>query len=196
MKLAPIEIKQAELILITQEEEKVLSTSTTSGYYPFSAAFNAMINTEQQKLIAPAFTGQKGTLIVQYTGLLNISNPIKMNLSGSPDAMLKKQSIVDSIETFSSEVRNALKDGSWLLTVDGDYDADSDEVLTLKDELIEKAANEISKMYKEKADMSEKNRNTTVESDRNLITKEEIVVRGDVSTWFKDNGTEYINIIK
>lgn len=76
LRLAPIEAKKAELILITQEKEQVLSTSTTSGYYPFSAVFNVTINNEQQRLIAPAFTGQSGTLIVQYTGLINSSKPV------------------------------------------------------------------------------------------------------------------------
>lgn len=76
LKLAPIEVKKAELILITQQKEQVLSTSATSGYYPFSAVFNVTVNNEQQKLIAPAFTGQAGTLIVRYTGLLNYSEPI------------------------------------------------------------------------------------------------------------------------
>lgn len=76
LKLAPVTANKAELILITQQKEQVLSTSATSGYYPFSAVFNVMINSEQQKLVAPAFTGQEGTLIVQYTGLLNNSTPI------------------------------------------------------------------------------------------------------------------------
>lgn len=196
LKPAPVNIEKAELILITNDKEHVLSTSHTSGYYPFSAVFNATVTNEQQLLIAPAFTGSTGNVIVKYTASLNVPNTIKIQLSGSPDTMLKMKDVAHDTAVFITAINEALSNGQWQLTVNASTDVTDEEMVAMKVEAIELAAKEIFDTYKGNNKLDEEEREFNLVYDKTISTKEELIVSADLATWLSGVGPDYIKIVK
>lgn len=194
LKPAPMQIEKVELVLKTPTEERILATSGSSGLYPYTAAFNTMLSEELQKDAVAAFNGRNETLLVRYHALLGKGIPVEMKLTGT----IHHVRDLLSGESFQTEIgewiERQIDEGVFEITMNFDENVDEEMIREVHQKLIEKTSEEIERYLKQE-NISADSSNFEVEMKETFQITEKFVASTDISTWFKNNSSEYIKII-
>lgn len=195
LKQAPLEIEKAELILLAEGEEKILASSKTSGHYPFTAAFNTTISEQLQKDVAAAFNGKKDTLYIRYSASLNTATPIEMEMSGPIHIARESLSEQSQPEEIREWIDQQLSENSFKIEIRTEGNVAPETLQQIHENLMDQAVEEIQSYLSRDDEMTD---DSLLEISRKegIGTSEKIISTSDISTWFKNNSSEYIKIIK
>ena len=121
---APLVNVQATLLLVADGTEAELARSSTSGAYPFDAAFHVALTPDQSAAVRDALAGGRGVLTLRYTGTLlgaDIAAPKVWSLHSSSSS----SSTTTITRTSSSETGDS--GGSTHTATTGSGHSDSEE---------------------------------------------------------------------
>lgn len=194
LKPAPIQIEKVELILKTAEEERVLAASGSSGIYPFTAVFNTTLSEEFQKDVVAAFNGRNETLFVRYHALLDKEIPIEMNISGPIDEARDHFKPESTSAEISEWIEEQVGDKVFEITTRFDDETPIELIEDVHQKLIDKAVAEVQRYLKQEGKQPH-NSLLVVGINEVFQIPEKFIASTDISTWFKNNSSEYIKII-
>ncbi|RAJ96065.1 hypothetical protein LX87_03815 [Larkinella arboricola] len=194
LNFAPVEVEKVEVVLKTGSEEKVLATSSSSGYPPFSAIFSAAVTKDDQNAVVAALHQQKDVLRVDYHTVRQTDESVTVTIRGriqqAPDGLAENASLQECKEwvvaAVASETLHMVKTGS--------KKASGELWQTAEEEALEAAAEQVSRYVRGtvfQADEAQIN----VVSEKSETASTPVIFSTDVSTWFSGNeGNSHIRI--
>ncbi len=177
-----------------------LASSTTSGFYPFTALFHLQLNADQQTAVTAALSGQRGFLQVRYDAVVIIPAQAKIRIFGDVHALLAElhaltdplltEELIKQAERLLDQAldqgRLNIEDLSTAYTPVDLYQRAYDESRRrMLDLLLDRFAGQFAQanqaLAEASADISE-----SVNCPLDLVT--------DVATWFGRTGADHIVI--
>lgn len=195
LKQAPLQINKAELILFMDGEERVLASSKTSGHYPFIAVFNTTISEQRQREVAAAFNGKKNALYVKYYASLDTETPIEIAISGPIHTVRESLSEESSIEEIKDWIDQQIEENHFKIEIRAEENISPETLQQTRENLVNQTVEEIQ-AYLSREDELHDHSLLELSNREALGASEQIISTSDISTWFKNNSSEHIKIIK
>ena len=123
---APLTDVRATLLLGTDGGPVQLAESTTSGAYPFDAAFQATLNPEQAAAVRGAWAGGRDLLTLRYTAALHSAE-----VSAPKVWTLRSSSSSSSTTTTTTTTHRSGEETSVATTGSGDSDTEEHDDLPI-----------------------------------------------------------------
>ncbi|WP_452223651.1 hypothetical protein [Lacinutrix chionoecetis] len=194
LSLAPVEVKNVELVLTSASDKTVLGTSKSSGHYPFTAVFNSSLTEDKQKQVVAAFHGQQDILKVNYYVVLNKTYAVDMTLKGAIHEASASLNTESSREDIKEWVEAQIEHGKIELISHFDDAVPEHLVKEVHEKLLDKVIAEIQ-MGLDPLEMTPDTSILEVKIQEDVPIAEEFVASTDISTWFKNNPNDHIKII-
>lgn len=195
LNFAPVEVEKVEVVVKTGSGEKVLATSRSAGYPPFSAIFNATVTQDDQNAVVAALHQQKEVLRVDYHAIRETQETASVRIQGTIRGAASSLSDNESLENCKEWVVNAIAAGTLKIVKSGSKKASEELRQAAEEEAVNAAAEQVlryvqgSPMQADKAEMN-------VLSEKSETVPHPIILTTDVSTWFSGNeGDSHIRIV-
>lgn len=195
LKQAPLQVKKAELILFMEGEERVLAYSKTSGHYPFTAAFNTTISEQLQREVAAAFNGKKDAFYVKYYASLDTETPIEIAISGPVHTVRESLSGESTTEEIKNWIDQQIEENNFKIEIKAEENISPETLQQVRENLVNQVVEEIQ-AYLSREDESPDDSLLELIRQEGIGASEQIIATSDISTWFKNNSSEHIKIIK
>ena len=195
MNIAPISVEKVELVLYTQDDEKVLASSGSSGSYPFTAALNASIPSDLQEEVVSAIHGKAKVLMVNYHYIFEQENEVAMELSGSLLKVREELGADSTLENIREWVEKEIESGQLVLQVSHNEDTPGELIEDTRKKLLETATGEVHRFLSQPG--------TDLDASDLLVKAKEtykipvkMMVSTDIGEWFTGNaGDDHIKIV-
>lgn len=189
-----IEVEKVELIIIDNQEE-ILETSTSSGYYPFNAVFNTNLDLEQQDIVIGAFHEQAQKILIRYYGVRSGINKITAKIEGNIESCLEDLSNDASLLDCKNWLQKAIEENVLHLKLTSGSGSGSENTKQVEEEVLNTARSYI-KDFLQIPNPTLEEASISVEAKQEEIIEIPFTLDSDIATWFEGrNGDDYLKII-
>ncbi|MFD1141238.1 hypothetical protein ACFQ4C_08970 [Larkinella insperata] len=194
LNFAPVEVEKVEVVVQTGSEEKVLASSGSSGYPPFSAIFNASVAQDDQNAVVAALHQQKGMLRVDYQTVQEALESVKVTIRGAIPTVGASLSELSSLPRCREWVVAAIASGKLEREKTGSKKASGELWRAAEEEALDAAAEQVFRYAKGTVFQADETRINVVAEKSETVSNSAIFTT-DVSTWFSGNdGDSHIRI--
>ncbi len=194
LSLAPLEVKNVELVLTSASDKIVLGTSKSSGHYPFLAVFNSNLTEDRQKQIVAAFHGKKEVFEVHYHVLLAKIFVVAMTLKGAIHEANTSLNTESSKEEIKAWIETQIEKGTIEVISQFDKQIPEHHIKEVHEKLINKVIPEIQ-MGLDHLEMTPDSSIIEVKIQEEFSITEDFIASTDISTWFQNNPNDHIKIV-
>jgi hypothetical protein len=195
LSIAPVAIEKAELILHTQDSDKVLASSGSSGSYPYTTALNATISSDLQQEVVSAIHGKPHVLLVHYHVLHQLEKTVAMELSGPIQKARQTLHAGSPPEAVREWIETEIHNGRLVMRATHDQDIPAELLDNTRNKLLNTATEEVLRFLRgpgHKLDSS----GMEVKVTESHTIPEKMLVSTDIGTWFSGNeGNDHIKIL-
>ncbi|MBD1869480.1 hypothetical protein H6F95_19695 [Cyanobacteria bacterium FACHB-471] len=192
---APVTVQQVSLLSNEGERWEAIATSSSSGFPPYTALFNAHLNAEQQTQAAAALNGRKNCLQVEYHAFLNGVAEASADITGNAAnviAQLKDRRGTLNQDEVQEVLKRSIDEGELQLTVITSEDASPQLIEQVSTHVLAQGADLLLRF------LQGEERIPDITHFRVTVSKTEprqidLVLKNDVANWFP-NGSSFNQI--
>ena len=201
LSFAPVAVERVDLLLKTEDEEKLLASASSSGTPPFGALFSVRLNEAEQNHTIAALHQSEGLLRIRYCFTRFVIVEMAVQLEGNVATVWETLDASASLEECQAWVKQALSDGKLVLSRVGSALATEEfwqhtedlafnqAALWLKSNLQSNSPNQSRSRVEEEAMLAVSAKLT---ESRSIPLMRET----DIATWFAGNkGGDHIRVV-